>query len=362
MNLNLPSFPHPRPRLLHRPTARQPAHHLRRTRRTRAASSTSGSSSRGRSVCPWPAAKRSSASTSTTSRSPMSKPPSATSSVSCTGSAGIRSTPTSSPSRPGSATTATSPCPSPAPPASSSKPAPRETTPTFKSTGTAIPARPCTSRAASAPAGAAKMPTQRYGEDYLMLDADGPGQLLGFVYGVRLLDDTDRWSHGGAENIYIDGHGEHPVFLRGIGGEDTFGSGYGGALHPPETHHYAAMPYYLHEDVGEARPAQRLVGYRFFEKDTLPFRQLDSHALRLHGQRHLLHRLLVPAGRSRAPSSPCRTGRSCCPASSFRAAPMTSPCPRAANGGCAAPSPITTARPWPRRCRRRPPSSRTHKL
>ena len=118
-----------------------------------------------------------------------------------------------------------------------------------------------------------EMPTQRYGEDYLMLDADGPGQLLGFVYGVRLLDDVDRWSHGGAENIYIDGQGEHPVFLRGIGGEDSFGAGYGGALHPPETHHYAAMPYYVHEDVGDARPAQRLVGYRFFEKDTLPFRQ-----------------------------------------------------------------------------------------
>ena len=118
-----------------------------------------------------------------------------------------------------------------------------------------------------------EMPTQRYGEDYLMLDADGPGQLLGFVYGVRLLDDVDRWSHGGAENIYIDGQDEHPVFLRGIGGEDTFGSGYGGALHPPETHHYAAMPYYVHDDVGEARPAQRLVGYRFFEKDTLPFRR-----------------------------------------------------------------------------------------
>ncbi len=118
-----------------------------------------------------------------------------------------------------------------------------------------------------------EMPTQRYGEDFLMLDADGPGELLGFVYGVRLLDDVDRWSHGGAENIYIDGEGEHPVFLRGIGGEDTFGAGYGGALHPPETHHYAAMPYYVHDDVGQARPAQRLVGYRFFEKDSLPFQQ-----------------------------------------------------------------------------------------
>ncbi len=118
-----------------------------------------------------------------------------------------------------------------------------------------------------------EMPTQRYGEDFLMLDADGPGQLLGFVYGVRLLDDTDRWSHGGADNIYLDGEGPHPAYLRGIGGEDTFGEGYGGALHPPETHHYAAMPYYVHEDVVQARVAHRVVGYRFFEHDAIPFQE-----------------------------------------------------------------------------------------
>ena len=116
-------------------------------------------------------------------------------------------------------------------------------------------------------------PAQRYGEDFLMLDADGPGQLIGFAYGVRLLDDTDRWSHGGADNIYIDGQGEHPAFIRGIGGEDAFGAGYGGALHPPETHLYAALPYYTHEDTGEARPAQRLTGYRFFVKDAVNFEE-----------------------------------------------------------------------------------------
>jgi hypothetical protein len=46
-----------------------------------------------------------------------------------------------------------------------------------------------------------EFPTQRYGEDFFMLDADGPGQLVGFVYGVRLIDNTDRWSHGGSDNI-----------------------------------------------------------------------------------------------------------------------------------------------------------------
>jgi len=118
-----------------------------------------------------------------------------------------------------------------------------------------------------------EMPTQRYGEDFVVLDADGPGQLLGFVYGVRLMDDVDRWSHGGGDNIYIDGDGEHPAYLRGIGGEDAFGTSHGGAIHPPETHLYAAMPYYIHEDIGQARPAQRLVGYRFFEHDSLRFRK-----------------------------------------------------------------------------------------
>jgi hypothetical protein len=118
-----------------------------------------------------------------------------------------------------------------------------------------------------------EMPTQAYGEDYFMLDADGPGRLIGFVYGVRLIDNTDRWSHGGSDNIYIDGGGEYPAFLRGIGGEDTFGTSYGGALHTPETHLYAGMPYYTHEDVGEARPAQRLVGYRFYEPEPILFRE-----------------------------------------------------------------------------------------
>jgi len=116
-------------------------------------------------------------------------------------------------------------------------------------------------------------PTQRYGEAFQMVDADGPGRLLGFVYGVRLEDNTDRWSHGGADNIYIDGEGEDPVYLRGIGGEDTFGTAYGGALHTPETHLYSGMPYYVHEDTGEPRPAQRVVGYRFFEPDSIPFRE-----------------------------------------------------------------------------------------
>lgn len=118
-----------------------------------------------------------------------------------------------------------------------------------------------------------EMPTASYGEDFFMLDADGPGQLIGFVYGVRLIDNTDRWSHGGADNIFIDGLGDHPAFIRGIGGEDVFGTSFGGALHPPETHLWSGMPYYTHEDTGEARVAQRLVGYRFFVPDPIKWRE-----------------------------------------------------------------------------------------
>lgn len=116
-------------------------------------------------------------------------------------------------------------------------------------------------------------PARAYDEDFLILDADGPGQLLGFVYGVRLLDDTDRWSHGGGDNIYIDGEGPYPAYIRGIGGEDCFGAGYGGNLHPPDSHLYEGLPFYTHDDQGLSRPAPRLVGYRFYEQDSIRFEQ-----------------------------------------------------------------------------------------
>lgn len=115
-----------------------------------------------------------------------------------------------------------------------------------------------------------EFPTEAYGQEYLILDAIGEGRLMGFVYGVHLYDDRNRWSHGGAENIYIDGESE-PVFIRGAGGEDTFGASYGGALHTPDSHLYTGMPYYVHEDVGQTRPAQRVAAYRFYEEDAIPF-------------------------------------------------------------------------------------------
>jgi hypothetical protein len=117
-----------------------------------------------------------------------------------------------------------------------------------------------------------EFPTQAFGEEYLLLDTAGRGQLLGFNYGVRLYDDAARWSHGGAENIYLDGE-SRPAFLRGSGGEDTFGASYGGVLHIPDSHLYQGIPYYVHDDIGQPKAVQRLAAYRFFEHDALPFQE-----------------------------------------------------------------------------------------
>ena len=114
-------------------------------------------------------------------------------------------------------------------------------------------------------------PAQAYGEEFLLLDAVGAGQLVGFIYGIRLRDDKARWSHGGADQIYIDGDSRFPSVIRGTGGEDTFGTSYGGTQHPPETHLYAGMPHYSYEEIGRPYPAQHLVGYRFFTKDSIRF-------------------------------------------------------------------------------------------
>jgi len=176
-------------------------------------------------------------------------------------------------------------------------------------------------------------PTQAFREEYLVMDALGRGRLLGFVYGVRLYDDADRWSHGGAENIYIDGEAEQ-VFLRGSGGEDTFGTSYGGALHAPETHLYVGIPYYYHEDVGQARPAQRLGAYRFFEEDEIRFKRsihfrfgcvandISSTAYWYQTE---------PTGGF----SGCPHGTRCCRGRSLDAESMTFSMSREASGGCA---------------------------
>jgi hypothetical protein len=114
-------------------------------------------------------------------------------------------------------------------------------------------------------------PVRDYADEFIMLDADGPGQLIGFTIGVDMLQSRHqmRWSHAGADNIYIDGDGDHPAYVRGIGGEDTFGTSAGGAEYVPQSSLFSDMPYYIWKDpVGDK---QKLVGYRFFVNDAISF-------------------------------------------------------------------------------------------
>ncbi len=114
-------------------------------------------------------------------------------------------------------------------------------------------------------------PVRDYEDEFLMLDADGPGRLVGFMFSVDMLQDRHkmRWSHAGADNIYIDGVGTHPAYLRGIGGEDTFGASYSGGDNPGGTSLYADVPYYIWKDDGG--DYQKLAAYRFFAHDSIRF-------------------------------------------------------------------------------------------
>jgi hypothetical protein len=116
-------------------------------------------------------------------------------------------------------------------------------------------------------------PVRDYADEFILLDADGPGQLIGFIHSVDMLQSRQimRWSHAGADNIYIDGDGDHPAHLRGIGGEDTFGTSYSGGDYLPQTSLFSDMPFYIQKDPEGDR--QKLVGYRFFVHEAIHFQQ-----------------------------------------------------------------------------------------
>lgn len=114
-------------------------------------------------------------------------------------------------------------------------------------------------------------PVRDYADDFIVADIDGPGRLVGFVHSIDMLQSRFkmRWSHAGADNIYIDGDGSRPAYLRGIGGEDSFGTSFGGNEYIPGTSLFSDMPYYIQKDYkGEQ---QKLVGYRFFSEDPIVF-------------------------------------------------------------------------------------------
>src|SRR5690625_7817302 len=97
-------------------------------------------------------------------------------------------------------------------------------------------------------------PVRYYEDDFIILDADGPGQLIGIVHSIDMLQSRHemRWSHAGADNSYIDGNSESPAYLRGIGGEDTFGTSYGGGGYLAQDSLCSDITYYvLIIDVGD---------------------------------------------------------------------------------------------------------------
>ncbi len=108
-------------------------------------------------------------------------------------------------------------------------------------------------------------------DDFIILDAEGPGRLVGFAYSVDMLESrqTMRWSHAGGDRIYIDGQGDQPAYLRGLGGEDSFGVSYGGNEYKAQSNLFADMPYYVQKDFQGER--QKLAAYRFFAHDTIDF-------------------------------------------------------------------------------------------
>lgn len=114
-------------------------------------------------------------------------------------------------------------------------------------------------------------PVRDYADDFIVADIDGPGRLVGFVHSIDMLISRFlmRWSHAGADNIYIDGDGRYPAYLRGIGGEDSFGTSFGGNEYVAGTSLFSDMPYYIQKD--DAGDKQKLVGYRFFVEDAITF-------------------------------------------------------------------------------------------
>jgi hypothetical protein len=116
-------------------------------------------------------------------------------------------------------------------------------------------------------------PVRDYADDFIVVDADGPGRLVGFVHSIDMLQSRFqmRWSHAGADNIYIDGDGPHPSYLRGIGGEDSFDTSFGGNEYQAGTSLYSDMPYYIQKD--KEGDKQKLVGYRFFAADAITFQK-----------------------------------------------------------------------------------------
>ncbi len=63
-------------------------------------------------------------------------------------------------------------------------------------------------------------PAYRRGAGLDLLEAKGAGRLIGCIYHILKRDSDDRMSHGGADQLFIDGDTAKPNYIYGGGGED----------------------------------------------------------------------------------------------------------------------------------------------
>ena len=127
------------------------------------------------------------------------------------------------------------------------------------------------------------MPAYRRGAPFTVAEARGEGRLLALLYHICKRDSDDRWSHGGADQVFIDGDTARPGYIYGIGGEDFAHHAWGlYPAHGPYTGCHMCHPVpdvkcgegmQAFEPHGwEQHDGGRYSMYRFFIPDPIPFK------------------------------------------------------------------------------------------
>lgn len=117
-------------------------------------------------------------------------------------------------------------------------------------------------------------PAQGYGKPFHLGHAEGQGFIAGASIGIRVFDRRDWWFHNGGELILLDGRRNTAHLLHGIGGEDFFGTAWGQEVF---SNGCVGTPYYdENPKPKEGEPQTWFAAYRFFEKDTIDFKDSFS--------------------------------------------------------------------------------------
>lgn len=126
-------------------------------------------------------------------------------------------------------------------------------------------------------------PAYRRGANFNLLEAKGAGRILGVIYHVCRRDTDDRWTHGGGDQIFIDGDTADPSYIGGTGGEEFAhhawglypGAGpYAGAhlVHPLPSVKRAEGPMPFEPHGWEQHEGGRYSMYRYFIPDPIYFK------------------------------------------------------------------------------------------